>query len=106
VGEVGLPALVGHVGLEAHVGRARSLLRLGVTSPSRTRIRLIVAVATSSFWNCERCHAIVFGPASKPRSPRSCRISTMPSMTSCGVADGESLGRRDLGSNAASPSAR
>jgi hypothetical protein len=43
VGDVGLPELVGLVGLEAFPGRARAFLGLGVTRPRRVRTRQIVA---------------------------------------------------------------
>jgi hypothetical protein len=43
VGRVGLPALVGQLGLEATPRALRSLLGLGVTKPRRDKTRQMVA---------------------------------------------------------------
>jgi hypothetical protein len=49
---------------------------------------------------------MVAGPASRPAPANSTRRFTIRSTTSAGTRFGELLGRRDFGSNAASPSSR
>jgi hypothetical protein len=56
-------------------------------------------------WWCCRCQAIVCGPASRPCPASSLRTTTISPEVASGIADGEVRGRRDRGSNAASPSA-
>jgi len=53
-----------------------------------------------------RCQQMVSGPASRPWPASSLRIKTISSTVSALMAFGEVFGRRDRGSNAASPSAR
>jgi hypothetical protein len=77
----------------------------GVTSPAPGRYRLTVAGGTRTWWWCSRCQAIVCGPASRPCPARSLRSRVIRSAVASGIADGEVFGRRDRGSNAASPRA-
>jgi hypothetical protein len=103
VGEVGLPGLVRHRGLEPDVGRLRLLLRLRDDRAVRVRIRWMVARDRAVPWCWARCQPRVSAPASCPSS-RSCLCRRRTSSTvSGGVAPGEVLGRRDRGSNAAWP---
>ena len=78
----------------------------GVTRPWAVRMRLIVARDTASWWCWRRCQAMVSGPASRPCSDSRFRSRTISSTVLALVAVGEVFGRRDRGSNAASPSAR
>ena len=78
----------------------------GVTRPALARYRLIVAGDTRAWWWCCRCQAMVCGPASRPCPAKSLRSQTISSAVLSGIARGEVTGRRDRGSNAASPSAR
>jgi len=77
----------------------------GVTRPARVRYRLIVAAETRVWWWWARCQAIVCGPASSPCPDSSLRSQQISSAASWLIAVGEVFGRRDRGSNAASPSA-
>ena len=104
VGEVGLPALVGLLGGEPDAGRLRPLRGVGGDQPAG-QVRLTVAAETRTWWWCSRCQAMVCGPASRPCPARSLRSPTISSAVSGAIAFGEVLGRRDRGSNAASPSA-
>jgi hypothetical protein len=105
VGEVGLPALVGLLGGEANAGDLGRFAASGVTRPWRARVRLTVAAETRIRWWCSRCQQMVCGPASRPCPARSLRSPAISSTVPGLIADGEALGRRDRGSNAASPSA-
>ena len=78
----------------------------GVTRPARVRYRLTVAGDTLTWWWCSRCQAMVCGPASRPCPDSSFRSRVISSTVPGLIADGEIFGRRDRGSNAASPSAR
>jgi hypothetical protein len=49
---------------------------------------------------------MVCGPASRPRPDSSFRSVMISAAVSALIADGQVFGRRDRGSNAASPSAR
>jgi hypothetical protein len=69
------------------------------------RYRAIVAAETVTWYWCRRCQAMVSGPASRPWPVRSFRSRTIRSTVSRLIAFGEAFGRRDRGSNAASPSA-
>jgi len=51
-------------------------------------------------------HRRKFSPQFKAEAARSLRSATISSTVACAMARGEVLGRRDRGSNAASPSAR
>jgi len=77
----------------------------GVTSPARARYLLTVAADTFTWWWCCRCQAMVCGPASRPCPDSSLRSRMIRSAASSLIAVGEVFGRRDRGSNAASPSA-
>jgi hypothetical protein len=77
----------------------------GVTSPCRARQRLTVAGDTFAWWSCFRCQAMVRGPASGPSPASSSRSRVISSTVPGAVTLGEFFGRRDRGSNAASPSA-
>jgi hypothetical protein len=77
----------------------------GITRPARVRHRLMVAGDTRHPWPA-RCQAMVCGPASKPCSANSLRSRTINATTSSVSAVGEVFGRRERGSNAASPSTR
>nr|WP_238332428.1 hypothetical protein [Kribbella jejuensis] len=66
----------------------------------------MVLTETVTWWRCRRCQAIVSGPASRPDSASCLRIVMIRSTVDCGIAVGLVLGRRERGSNAASPSAR
>ena len=78
----------------------------GTTSPRRVRYRLTVAAATRTWWWCSRCQQMVSGPASSPCPDSSFRSLMISSTVASLIAAGEVFGRRDRGSNAASPSAR
>jgi hypothetical protein len=80
------------------------LAGFGVTSPARLRYLLTVAADTLSWW-CFRCQAMVCGPASRPWPDSSLRSRMIRPAASSLIAVGEVFGRRDRGSNAASPSA-
>jgi hypothetical protein len=107
VGEVTLPALVGQVGLEADVGRARSFLRFDLGEAGSTQ---------GAIDRCRR-HAQVVMLAEMPGDrvrpgvqPSSDQFVTQLHDQLGGLAqDGSRMlvcGRRERGSNAASPSAR
>jgi len=66
----------------------------------------MVAGDTRIRWWCSRCQPIVPGPASRPRPASSFRSPVIRLTVVTGTACGEFLGRRERGSNAASPSAR
>jgi hypothetical protein len=106
VREAGLPALVRLAGGEPDTGRAGALARFGVTSPARDRYRLIAAAETRAWWRRCRCQAIVCGPASRPWPASSLRSLMIRPAVASGIAAGLVRGRRDRGSNAASPPAR
>lgn len=89
--------------LSDDLGRLRGL---GVINPATMRCRRIVDVDTLRWWWCSRCHPIVAGPASSPSLVRVRRNKIINAITSSGTRAGDVLGRRDLGSNAASPSVR
>src|SRR5215468_8898204 len=78
----------------------------GATSPARARYRLIVAGDTRKWWWRSRCQAMVCGPASRPCPASSFRSLMISSAVLSGIARGEVFGRRERGSNAASPPAR
>ena len=59
---------------------------------------------TEADWFAHR--EMVCGPASRPCPAKSLRSQTISSAVLSGIARGEVIGRRDRGSNAASPSAR
>ena len=106
VGEVGLPALVGHLGGEPDVGRLRALGRLGgdqalagqaAADGRRGDLQLVVLLQ-------------VPGDGLRPGvQPLAGQLLAQPDdqLDGAGADRGRGgLGRRDRGSNAASPSAR
>ena len=106
VAEVGLPHLVGQIGLEADIGRPGPHFGAGVDDLAAVRSRQIVDGDTAMPWRCWRCQQMVWGPASRPWEKSSARRFTTSSTTSSDTLAGEVRGRRDRGSNAASPSVR
>ena len=58
------------------------------------------------WWLWVRCQPMVSAPASSPAALRRCRNAMTSSTVSRRVAVGLVFGRRDRGSNAASPSSR
>jgi len=111
VGGVGLPALVGELGLETPPGALRSLLGWGAMKPRRDSTRQIVATDGAaprarprrrrSKWTW-----IVCGPASRPSSARDLRTATISSSIIAGTFVGDDQGRFDRGTSAASPCSR
>lgn len=89
VGEVGLPGLVRHLGLEPDVG--------GLRSPSRFGGGEIVERDTTRLWFRARCQAMVSGPASKPAVLSFSRRSRTSSTVAGASAVGEVLGHLDRG---------
>jgi hypothetical protein len=106
VGDVSLPHLIRQIGLEPAPRRAGPLVRLRGDETRRDKIRQIVATAGEQPARWGRCQAIVSAPASWPASASSLRNATIASSTAWLVRRGLVCGRRDLGPNAASPSAR
>jgi hypothetical protein len=105
VGEVGLPALAGQLGGEPDVGRLRPFGRVGgdqslagqdSADGRRGDLQLVVLLQVPGDG---------LRPASSPCPASSLRKATMSSTVPGLVADGEFFGRRDRGSDAASPSA-
>ncbi len=96
VGEVGLPGLVGHRGLEPDVGGLRSLLRLGGDQPGAGQVAADGGLDTRCPWWCARCQAMVSGPASRPASVSSLRTRTIRS-----TSLGRQGGRGGLGASGA-----
>ena len=103
MGEIGLPAFVGLVGLEPAVGAFGPLLRFGVIRPAAVRTRRIVENAGGRRPSCCSRAAIETGPWSSPAacsSPRSVQIRCRSSS----VAARELLwGRQDRASTASQP---
>ena len=66
----------------------------------------MVAAETRMPWWCSKCQAIVRGPASSPSFVSELRNATIWSITSPEILEGDDVGFLELGSNAASPSAR
>jgi hypothetical protein len=104
VGEVGLPALVRHVRLEPDAGRLRPLGRGGSDQPGPGQVpadgggrhrQLVVVLQVPG-------DGVRSGVQALPG--KVCAQPMIRSAVSSLIADGEVLGRRDRGSNAASPS--
>src|SRR5271156_3054597 len=82
------------------------LAGVGMIRPAACRCRLMEATDTLSWWWCSRCQAMVCGPLSRPLLASVSRSPMIRSMVVCGRRAGLVCGRRERGSNAASPSAR
>src|SRR5271156_526582 len=82
------------------------LAGVGMSRPAACRCRLMEATDTLSWWWCSRCQAMVCGPLSRPLLASVSRSPMIRSMVVCGRRAGLVCGRRERGSNAASPSAR
>ena len=103
--EVGLPALVRLLGLEPDAGGSRPLAGLGDDEAAGGQVPADRRRGHGDAVVVFQVPADRVRPASMPCSASSLRSRMIRSALSPLIADSEVLGRRDLGSNAASPSA-
>lgn len=82
------------------------MLQSGTTSPALVRWRAMLEPDTTVWWCWSRCQEMISGPASRPASQGSSRSRKISFTVTGGNARGVVFGRRDRGSNAASPTAR
>ena len=107
VGEIGLPALVRQVSLEADIRRPWPLRRLHLGQTAASAGCDTPSPATRSAGDVGRGANRWCAPRHRDRATRARRAAAMISSTVAdGVARGLECGRRDRGSNAASPSSR
>ena len=105
-GEVGLPAFVGLFSSKADVGRFGPFVRAGFDETGGVQVAADRGHGHLELMVVLRCQAMVWGPASSPLLARVSRSSTIRSIVLCGSRVGLVCGRRERGSNAASPPAR
>ena len=106
VGEVGLPAFVGLVGGEADVGRLGRFCGAGRPGRRACRWRLIVAARRVRPWWCCEVPGDGVRAGVEAFADKFSRSSMISSIVVCASRVGLVCGRRDRGSNAASPSSR